>query len=206
MRFLRQKQLPGGRRDAARPQVSRRGGLFFLALFLALSGTLRIGGGIGDALAETGAPEEAVTTEVAETCTPDGGAEAILASLREREARLIVQEKSAAETQRNLAVARSEIDAKLAELEAAEQKLAATIAVADQAADKDVAALVAMYESMKPKDAARLFGEMAPDFAAGFLAKMRPDAAAAVLAGLEPAKAYAISVLLAGRNARAPKT
>ncbi len=46
---------------------------------------------------------------------------------------------------------------------------------------------------------------MAPEFAAGFLGRMRPDAAAAVLAGLKPDKAYSISVMIAGRNATAPK-
>jgi flagellar motility protein MotE (MotC chaperone) len=35
---------------------------------------------------------------------------------------------------------------------------------------------------------------------------MRPEAAAAVLAGLDPGKAYAISAVLAGRNAKAPKS
>ena len=87
----------------------------------------------------------------------------------------------------------------------AEEKLAATLAQTDHAADKDVARLVAVYERMKPKDAAPLFEEMAPEFAAGFLARMRPEAAAAVMAGLAPPRAYAISVLLAGRNAKAPK-
>ena len=47
---------------------------------------------------------------------------------------------------------------------------------------------------------------MEPDFAAGFLGRMRPDAAAAVMAGLTPETAYSISVILAGRNATAPKT
>jgi flagellar motility protein MotE (MotC chaperone) len=45
---------------------------------------------------------------------------------------------------------------------------------------------------------------MDPGFAAGFLGRMRPDAAAAVLAGMDPAAAYAISAIIAGRNARAP--
>jgi flagellar motility protein MotE (MotC chaperone) len=46
---------------------------------------------------------------------------------------------------------------------------------------------------------------MDPDFAAGFLGRMRPAAAAGIMAGLSPQKAYTISVLLAGRNAQAPK-
>ena len=80
-----------------------------------------------------------------------------------------------------------------------------TVAVADQAAEADVARLVTLYESMKPKEAAPVFEAMAPDFAAGFLARMRPDSAAQVLAGLKPETAYAISLLMAGRNANAPK-
>jgi flagellar motility protein MotE (MotC chaperone) len=45
---------------------------------------------------------------------------------------------------------------------------------------------------------------MAPDFAAGFIGRMQPAAAAAILAGMEAEQAYAISVLLAARNARVP--
>jgi len=46
---------------------------------------------------------------------------------------------------------------------------------------------------------------MAPDFAAGFLSRMQPAAAAAIMAGMTPEQAYSISVLIAGRNAMAPK-
>jgi hypothetical protein len=46
---------------------------------------------------------------------------------------------------------------------------------------------------------------MDPEFAAGFLGRMRPDAAGAVMAGLSAEKAYAVSVILAGRNAGVPK-
>lgn len=193
---------PSGRR--ARP---RRRGMFLIALFLGLSGMLRLGEGIAQtAGAETAAAGEVALTGAAQSCAPEGGTTAVLEALQAREARLAEREARAATDARTLTVARQEIDARIAALEAAEQKLAATIAVADQAAEKDVARLVAVYESMKPKDAARLFGEMEPDFAAGFLARMRPEAAAAVMTGLDPGKAYAISVVLAGRNANGPKS
>jgi flagellar motility protein MotE (MotC chaperone) len=81
-----------------------------------------------------------------------------------------------------------------------------TLAIADGAAEKDLAKLTAVYEAMRPADAAALFQTMAPEFAAGFLGRMRPEIAAAVLAGMNPGKAYSISVLIAGRNATAPKT
>ena len=89
----------------------------------------------------------------------------------------------------------------LGDLEAAEAGLDAAIAQASAAAEDDVAQLTAVYESMKPKDAAALFETMEPAFAAGFLGRMRPEAAAAVMTGMSPDRAYAVSAILAGRNA-----
>ncbi|WP_284163923.1 hypothetical protein [Frigidibacter sp. SD6-1] len=193
---------------ARRPR--RRRGLLMIALFLGLSGLIRIGDGVGHALAETSSHEaEQPAAEAAMTgaeCTPDGGASALLDALKLREARVREQELAQENEAQTLALARAEIEEKLAALTAAEEKLAATVQQADKAAEKDVAKLVAMYETMKPKDAAKLFSEMDPDFAAGFLAQMQPAAAAAVLAGIEPSKAYTISLMLAGRNATAPKS
>lgn len=187
----------------------RQTGLALLALFLALSGLLRLGNGVGLAAAQAAvAPEgqaDAIPVTAGPACVPDAGAMAMLESLRERERRIAEQEQKQAVRARSLDLAQGEVDRRLAELEAAERKLSATVAVADQAADRDVARLVSVYETMKAKDAARLFAEMDGDFAAGFLARMRPDAAAAVLAGLDPAKGYEISARLAGRNALGPK-
>ena len=188
----------------ARP---RRHGLFLIALFLGLSGILRLGEGIAQTTGTDHPPTEAPSlAEAAQSCTPEGGTTALLEALRSREQHLAEREARAASDAQTLAAVRKEVEARIATLEATEQKLAATIAVADQAAQKDIARLVAVYESMKPKDAARLFGEMEPDFAAGFLAQMRPEAAAAVMTGRHPGKAYAISVVLAGRNAKGPKS
>ena len=91
-------------------------------------------------------------------------------------------------------------------LEQIESDLRKTLALADGAAENDLARLTSVYENMKPKDAAALFETMEPDFAAGFLGRMRPDAAASVMTGLSPGAAYSISVILAGRNANAPKS
>lgn len=183
---------------------SGRGALVFIAILLAGSGTLRIALGAGHALAKAGDPD-AEATEMPQICEPDGGALAMLEDLRAREARLARREAQAADRQQALVLAKAEIDEKLEALVAAEERLAGTLALADQAADTDVSRLVAVYEKMKPKDAAQLFDEMAPDFAAGFLARMTPESAASVMAGLDPQKAYTISVLLAGRNAAAPR-
>ena len=89
-------------------------------------------------------------------------------------------------------------------LEMAEESLVSTMARASTASENDLTRLTAVYENMKPKEASALFEEMDPEFAAGFLGRMRPDAAASIMTGLNSGKAYAISVILAGRNANAP--
>ena len=104
-----------------------------------------------------------------------------------------------------LDIADQAIQKKLVDLQQAEQKLLATLSLADGAAEADVTRLTSVYEQMKPKDAAALFETMDPTFAAGFLARMKPEAAAGVMAGLSPEAAYTISVVLAGRNGEVPK-
>lgn len=205
---MRPPARPGvpARRPARRARRGGQGALFLIALLLASAGVIRLGLGAAQALASSDAAEAAQEApEAAAVCEPDAGAMAMLADLRERETRLKSREAAAADEAQALQLARAEIDEKLAALVAAEEKLAATLTLADEAADNDVARLVTVYEKMKPKDAASLFAEMDPDFAAGFLARMRPDAAAAVMAGLDPKVAYTISVVLAGRNAAAPR-
>jgi len=186
-----------------RRRPARRTGLFLLAFFMGLSGVLRLGTGFERALA-AGGDVPAVAVESPDN--PDAGTAALLQALREREARVAEQEKRLADRDAALRQARAEIDKKIAELKQSEGQLAATLSRADQAAEKDVGKLVSVYENMKPKDAARLFSEMDPEFAAGFVGRMQPAAAAALMAGLDPAKAYAISAVLAGQNARAPKS
>ncbi|MFN6951210.1 MAG: MotE family protein [Albidovulum sp.] len=194
------------RKVTARTPRSGRGALVVVALLLGGSGVIRLAAGADHAFAYVGEQSPAAAAGTDEpVCEPDAGAFAMLEELKARESRLKAQEADLADRAQALAVAREEIEGRLASLVAAEEKLSATLTLANEAADADVARLVAVYEKMKPKDAASLFTEMDPDFAAGFLARMRPDAAAAVMAGLEPRTAYAISVLLAGRNAKAPK-
>lgn len=200
-----------------------RGSLVLIALLFACSGALRIGDGIGSALAEAkGAKEadaemdhdgaeaaveghEAVEgiSEGNAVCPPPPAE--LAASLLEREGRLASQEAAIADREAALALADEAITLRLDELKKAEEELRATLAMADGAAEEDIARLVAVYETMKPKDAARLFDAMDAEFAAGFLGNMRPDAAAAVMAGMTPEKAYAVTAILAGRNSSVPK-
>lgn len=177
-----------------------RGALVILALFLASSGALRVGGAVGAALAN--ANEPTVTPDPPAECPPPPPA--LLQALNEREAQVAVQEAAAKDRMAALALADAALTKRLEELSAAETSLKEVLAIADGAAEQDLARLTAVYEAMKPADAAKIFEAMAPEFAAGFLGRMQPAAAAAVLSGMPPDTAYSISVLIAGRNAMAP--
>jgi flagellar motility protein MotE (MotC chaperone) len=179
-----------------------RGALVILALLFACSGALRMGAGVGVALA--GGPESSSGSSVAPLNCPEPPL-ALAEALTKRADQVATQEAAVADRMAALSLAESAIDARLAEMAAVEAKLSATLSLADGAAEDDLARLTAVYEAMKPKDASALFETMAPEFAAGFLGRMRPEAAAAVMTGLSPKAAYGISVLLAGRNALVPK-
>lgn len=176
-----------------------RGTLAIIATFLIASAVLRVS-------AETAVIDGGgeIATDVAPAPEPDISKDAVLRALQEREARLDTREAQIIDRMQALSVAEIEIEEKLAALIAAEERLSATIAAAEVASETDVNQLTAVYENMKPREAAALFEEMPPEFAAGFLAMMRPDAAALIMTELEPETAYSFSVVLAGRNANVP--
>ena len=191
-----------------------RGSVVLIAGLLLSSAVLRLVSGV--ALAEDTEPE---TLPLPENVAPQNDENhpnivpidraemgSLLEALQAREARITQQERQIELRAKALRVADDEITKRLEKLETAENALRDTLALADGAAEDDLTRLTAVYESMKPKDTAALFETMEPGFAAGFLGRMRPEIAANVMAGLSPEVAYSISVILAGRNAKAPKS
>ena len=184
-----------------------RGALFTVMLLFLLSGLVRLGGETGQAIARevSALSDEPPIIMTGAECEPAAGLPELLSDLKTRANRIEAREANIADRMQTLAVAETAYEVNIARLIAAENALAATMARAETAADDDLNRLTAVYENMKPKDAAALFETMDNEFAAGFLGRMRPDAAAAVFAGLAPETAYRISIYLAGRNANAPR-
>lgn len=184
-----------------------RGALVIIATLLTSSALIRLGDDAGQAFAREDDTPEISQAEPAptsgESASPEG-LMLVLEDLRARETRVKQQEAALQDRVQALKIADQEITGKLAALTAAEEKLRGTIALADTAAEDDLARLTKVYESMKPKQAAALFEEMNPDFAAGFLGRMRPEIAAGIMASLSPQAARAFSVVMAGRNANVP--
>lgn len=201
-----------GRQRKTNKLAAGRGSILLITSLLVGSAILRVAMGAGAAVAEGELPGQLVLPNMASKSdvTPEKADQAemttLLDALREREARIAERESQMDIRRKALEVAQIEIDRRLDSLELAEERLSATLAHAETAAEDDLARLTSVYENMKPKDASALFGAMEPEFAAGFLARMRPDIAAKILSGLDPQSAYSISAILAGRNAQAPKS
>jgi flagellar motility protein MotE (MotC chaperone) len=194
-------------------KMAVRGSIALIAGLLIASAFIRILTSAEAAFAQAGA-SGALFSQMAQN-TPVSQAEPnldrtgmrnLLEALRRREAAVTQRETDLNMRAKALDVAQVEIERRIEALEAAEKRLEATLSVAQTASEDDLAKLTSVYENMKPKDAAALFEAMEPDFAAGFIARMRPDTAAKVMSGLNPQAAYSISVILAGRNANAPKS
>ncbi|WGH80169.1 MotE family protein [Jannaschia ovalis] len=149
------------------------------------------------------APDRADAAEL--LCPPSGEVGDLLDQISARAGTLETREAEIALRERDVELARQEVMAALDSLTAAEAALEARMFSSAEASEADITRLVSVYEGMKPKDAALLFETMSPDFAAGFLARMRPDAAAGVFSSLTPDTAYALSVIMAGRNANAAR-
>jgi len=191
-----------------RPEKPRKSGTItvIVALFLA-SGVLRIADiapALAQEISDNVAPAPIAGSEMA-MAEPLPDIPALLAAIQAREAQLTEREAYISRRSQTLAVAEQRIRAQMTALSEAEAKLAATLSLADNATEEDVARLTEVYQRMKPAEAAEIFETMDIQFSAGFFARMRPEASAAIMASLPAELAYSIAVVMAGRNANAPQ-
>jgi flagellar motility protein MotE (MotC chaperone) len=187
--------------DPLRRRRRQRWVLTALGLVFAASAVMRLGT-IDLAFAQAGGtlPNGSLPTPVM--------TQTLAEALREVEAlRQDLDRRAVALEDRERAVltAQALVEERLAELEAAETRLEGLIALSDSAAETDLDRLTAVYETMPAAEAAAIFGQMDASFAAGFLTRMAPAASANLMAELTPEQAYAVSVVIATRNATAPR-
>ncbi|WP_308915860.1 hypothetical protein [Jannaschia sp. LMIT008] len=182
-----------------------------IASALLLSGTMRL---VSANLAipdhGTARAAEVVHGEPADAAgTPTPAAldeiEVLLRDIARRDEELTARAAALELRERDMGIARAELERTLDELTAAEAALEARMFASAEASENDLGRLTAIYESMKPKDAAALFEAMEPGFAAGFLGRMDADVAAEVFSNMPPLAAYAVSATIAGRNADAAR-
>jgi len=190
---------------SARIKRAPRPTLIIISCFL-ISATIRLGlSGVAVAQElEINAEEPPAACVPVDPPLPEPEIGSLLGSIRIRQEQLAQREGELSQRALELNVVEQRIASQLAVLRQAEQKLADTLAIADSAAENDLQQLTAVYEKMKSKSAAEIFGTMDISFAAGFLSRMRPESAAGILSEMPPNAAYSISVVMAGKNANAP--
>ncbi len=125
----------------------------------------------------------------------------ILTSLSRRRAELDARESQNKVQADILAATEKRVDAKIAQLQALQNKIAALLADRDDAQKAQIAALTKTYSAMKPAAAARIF-ETLPDAVLLPVAQaMKSDVMSLVLAQMDKEKASALTVKLADRLA-----
>ena len=215
---MAEKPAPSAPKRAKRRKS--RGALAAIGALLLASAVLRISIGASEAVARDDSAEDTAETAAPEVHDPyadpppqvidwhDGTrviAEEeivpLLKALNERQKQIHEMTIEMDVREKGLALAEERVLEQIERLEVAEQNLRDTMALAQTAAEDDLTQLTSVYANMKPKQAAALFEEMDPDFAAGFLGRMRPESAAEIMARMTPEAAYALSVIVAGRNA-----
>lgn len=125
---------------------------------------------------------------------------AILQELAERREALDVRSQEIDKKAIQLKVAEEEIDKKLAQLKVYETKLQKLINQYNEQEKAQLAALVKMYSTMKPKDAARIFNTFDLDILVAILKEMKPSSSSAILSQMDAIKAKEVTTALISRN------
>lgn len=143
-------------------------------------------------------PEPAVPDTQPEQCLSGVVLDTISADMT----RLDARNKEISDREIALRAIEDKLDTQLTAIEKTNAALQAKINSITAHANDDLMHLVGMYQTMKPKQAAEIFDSMDPAFAAGFLREMSSDKAGMIMANMDARKSYAISVIIAGRNAK----
>ena len=126
----------------------------------------------------------------------------VLGVLKADQAKLSGKLSAVEAREQTLATLEVKLSAQMTQIEAANTALEERIAVMKNLANDDISHLVKMYQAMKPKQAAEIFNSMDPAFAAGFLREMSGERAGFIMANMDSRKSYAISVIMASKNAK----
>ncbi len=102
--------------------------------------------------------------------------------------------------QRLLEATEKRLDSKLGELKGLEGNLKRLTGERQEQADKQFASLVKVYETMKPKDAARIFERLDLKIQQAVASKMKEQKMAAILAAMDPEKAKTLTMELANAS------
>ena len=124
----------------------------------------------------------------------------MLEDLLERRTQLEAWERDIDMREKLLAATESRIDDKIDRLKGINDSIEGLVKQFNDREDEKITSLVKIYETMKPKDAARIFNELDLEILIEVLHRMREAKAALVIAKMNSARAKEITMELAVRN------
>lgn len=155
----------------------------------------------GDASMEVAEAEDAASVDVMASETPNSEL-SILQSLRKRRTQLAEQEEAIQLRENLIEAAEERLESRIEQLEALEARLKAATEAELGARKEELRGLVTMYETMKPKEAARIFDRLQMEVLLDVVNAMNPRKMASVLAKMNPEAAQRLTSSLARSGRR----
>ena len=128
---------------------------------------------------------------------PSAAERNLLRSLSDRRKELDARERDIALQGRLLEATERRVETRIDELKEIEARIETLFGVHDEAQEQQMASLVIMYQSMKPKDAARILGQLDMDILIQVVRGMSERKMAPILAAMDPVAAQELTVELA---------
>ncbi|HXP73271.1 MAG TPA: hypothetical protein VN823_03935 [Stellaceae bacterium] len=128
----------------------------------------------------------------------------VLQKLSERRATLDRRAQEMAQQEVVIKAAEQRVDEKLAKLKSMEQEIGGLVDQQKRQGDERLKGLVKIYETMKPREAARIFEELDTPTVLDVLEQMKEAKAAPILASMDPTKAKGVTAALIERRQQRP--
>ncbi len=154
---------------------------------------------------KNGKPDGTVIKIEGMAALPTGAERVILERLQERRQQLDTRARELDIREGLLAAAEKRVEARLTELKEVEAHIAAASEKKDEAETIRLKSLVAMYENMKPRDAAKIFDRLELGVLIDVASQIKPRTMADILAQMSPDVAEHLTVELASRAHAAEK-
>lgn len=136
------------------------------------------------------------------------GERAVLERLQQRRKQLDKRSRDLDMRESLLKAAEKRVEARVNELKELEKKVQAATGHRDKTQEEHFKGLIAMYEAMRPKDAARIFNRLDLGILVQVATGMKPRSMSAIMAQMAPEAAERLTVELANRASAndAPRT
>jgi len=151
-------------------------------------------GAEGDAVAEVD-PSARLSPE--EFDRPSSAEQNVLRSLSQRRKELDMRERDIQMQSRLLEASERRVQVRIDELKEIEGRIEALFGVQEEAQEEQLMSLVTMYSNMKPKDAARILGQLDMDVLIQVVRRMNERKMSPILAAMDPVAAQELTVELA---------